>query len=139
MNTILNNFNECKDKSEFLTIWETIGFLEGLTSEQKEKAAEVYTNLANYIMENNLDGSDFATVGFPIARRIVVECPNFNVEDFDMETIYTVYSDVYPCLMNAFETLKGKYQIDTMAEATAVTTEFIKAKLQADKNNKDND
>lgn len=126
----LKQFKESNTKQEKMAFWDELGFLDGLTNENKEICTEVYTNLSNFIIEKGLEEDSFATLGFPIVRRIVIDCPNFDAEDIKIQTIYDIYSDVFNYFLYLFKPLNEKYGIDAHSEATEMTVKIIETSLR---------
>lgn len=126
----LKQFKASSTKEEQVAFWDELGFLDGLTNEDKEKCAEAYTNLANFIMEKGLGEDLFATLGFPIVRRIAVNCPNFDAEDIKIQTIYDIYSDVFNYFLYLLKPLNEKYGIDACSEVTQMTVKAIETFLK---------
>ena len=72
-------FNSNELYSNPVTVWDRIGFLEGLSGKTKNICRINYQNMAVFLYEKDINtmvyGFDLSAVIFPIIRRVASSCP----------------------------------------------------------------
>lgn len=116
--------------------WESLGILDGLYKEQKERVSNAYDLLAEYMLKNEEKISNYLVdyMVFPILRKVLCEYPecNFNNPGDFIEYVASYVSYYMPY----YEGIKKAHNIDIEAQMCYDCVEQIKAILKAKEDDK---